>query len=112
MVDRIGGWNETATSVAGLPAVALRKAEVNKQHIIYGVSAQFSAAPALPVLLAIVDPDISPNRVYWQGEVPVTNNLSEIFLAGICIETGAAVAAVLSSNGSLLGTVNLHGNTR
>jgi hypothetical protein len=112
MVDRIGGWNVTATSVGGLPAVAERPAEANKQHVVYGVSAQFSAAPAAPVALQIINPDVSPNTVYWQGLVPITNDLSEIFLAGICIETGASVAAVLSGNGSLVGKVNLHGNTR
>lgn len=111
MSSRNAGWNVPAASVAGFPAVALKPAEAGKQHIIYGVSAQFSAAPAAAVLLTIVNPDVSPNAVYWQGLVPVTNDLSETFPAGIAIEQGAAVAAVLSANGSLVGRVNLHGVT-
>ena len=111
MAMRNAGWNVPAASVAGLPAVAQKAAEANKQHIVYGVSAQFSAAPSAAVLLTIIDPDVSPNTVYWQGLVPVTNDLSETFPGGIAIRESASVAAVLSANGSLVGRVNLHGVT-
>ncbi len=112
MVDRIGGWIAKATSAAGAPVMAQRAAEPNKQHVIYGLSANFSAAPSVPVQLQIINPDVSPNTVYWDGYAPVSNDLDIEFLAGICIEIGASVAAVLGGNGSLVSKVNLHGNTR
>lgn len=111
MASLNAGWNVPAASVAGFPAVALKPAQSGKQHIIYAVDAEFSAAPSAPVLLTIVNPDVSPNTVYWQGFVPVTNDLDKTFPKGVTIEPGAAVAAVLSANGSLVGRVNLHGVT-
>lgn len=111
-MDRIGGWSVSA-SATGLPAIAHKAAQANKQHVIYSLSASFSAAPSAPVLVSLVLPDVSPNTVIWQDYLPLTNAPFERnFPAGICIPIGQAVDAVLLANGSLVGKVNLHGNTR
>lgn len=111
MASRIGGWNVTATSAPGAIAVATKAAESNKQHVIYAADASFSAAPGAPVLLTILDTGVSPNVVYWQGFLPVTNELEKVWPSGICIETGRGVSAILEANGMLVGRVNLHGIT-
>lgn len=111
MVDRIGGWSVTA-SKTGNPAVAEKVAQVNKQHVIYGISCSFSAAPSAPVLVQLINPDVSPNTVLWQDYIAVGNAYEKLFLAGICMPIGASASLVLGANGSLVGLASMHGNTR
>lgn len=105
------GWIVNGISPAGLPAVAHKPAEANKQHIIFAVFANFSAAPAAAVLLQLVNPDVSPNEIYYSGYVPITNTGDIQFSQGVPMPIGAAVDAVLAGNGSLVGRVSLHGKT-
>lgn len=109
MTDRIGGWNTTATATNAI-AIAAKGAVAGKQHVVKAVSASFSAAPAAPVLLQIVDPDVSPNIVLWEGYVSQPNGWT--FPNGISVTPGHNVIAILLAGGSaLLGKVNLHGFT-
>lgn len=112
-MDRIGGWNaKGASPVGGAPAIAEKVAQANKQHIIYEMSASFSGTPGSPVALSIVCPDVSPNVVLWDGYVGGASPSEITFPAGICGPIGGGIEAVLAGSGSLVGKVNLHGNTR
>lgn len=110
-MDRIGGWSVTA-SKGSAPVIAEKVGVVTKQHVIYGVSASFSAAPSAPVLIQIVLPDVSPNTVLWQDYIAVGNAYERTFPAGLCAPPGQSVEIIMGTNGSLTGIVNMHGNTR
>lgn len=87
-------------------ATATKAAEAGRQHIVYGVTASFSAAAA-GKLLTIKDGTTIVFQAY------VTNQLSVHFPHGIAITPGAACAAELaaSGTGAVLGDVDLHGIT-
>lgn len=107
------GWNVNGISGANLPAVAHKAAVLNRQHIVFGISATFSAAPAAAVLVQLVLPDVSPNTVIWSGYIPLTNApLFEDFPVGVTIPIGQAVDLVMNAGGgALVGRVNIHGKT-
>ncbi len=105
------GWIVSGVSPAGGPAVALKPGAPNKQHVIFGISGNFSAVPSAAVLLTLINPDVSPNTVLFTGYIPVTNGRDIQFSQGITMPIGASVAAVLAGNGSLFGSVSIHGKT-
>jgi hypothetical protein len=108
--DRIGGWNVRASASNGI-ATAAKGGDANKQHVVYSVSASFSAAPSAPVLCQIVDPDVSPNTVLWEDYVSAP--VVAAFPAGITVPVGHNVEAILGAGGStIVGKVNLHGASR
>ncbi len=110
MAGEIGGWSVTA-SKTNAPAVAEKAGVAQRQHVIYGISASFSAAPAGPVLLQIIDPDLSPNTVLWEDYV--STPIDRTFPAGICALIGHGIEVVLGAGGSaVVGKANIHGNTR
>lgn len=110
MATDIGGWVARATATNAI-TIASKGAVANKQHIVYGVSASFSAAPAAPVLLQIVDPDISPNVVLWEGYI--STPWAPTFEGGLSVTPSHNVIAILLAGGSgITGKVNLHGETR
>lgn len=112
-MSNIGGWIARGSSGAGgAPATAHRPGQANKQHIIYSIDANFSAAPAAAVLVQLTNPDVSPNTIIWEGYLPITNGFSRDFAAGISCPIGASVDAVVAGNGSLTAKINMHGITR
>jgi hypothetical protein len=105
-MDRIGGWNATASATAAI-ATATKAAVVNRQHVVYGLDASFNGSFAAPVSLQIKDGTTVIYQTYTSGE------FNQDFPAGITITIGNAVSAVLASaGGTVIGAVNLHGATR
>lgn len=106
MSGRIAGTNVTASATNGI-AIANKGAVSGKQHIVMAVSAGFSATPAAPVLLQILDPDISPNVLLWENYVSQPNGWQ--FPNGIAVTPGHNVVAILLAGGSnVVGKVNLN----
>ena len=112
-MDRIGGWNVPASGTH-VPLTAAKTAQAGKQHVIYAVQATFSTAPAAGVLCQIVDPDVSPNLVLWDGYLGGSTTPPEkTFPAGLCAPMGHSVVAELADPGSgVTAKLSLHGNTR
>lgn len=104
---RIAGWS-VAASASSAVATATKAAESSKQHIIYGVDAGFATTPGSPVLLQILEDDVSPATVLWEGYVTTPNSFT--FKQGMKCGIGRQVSAVLQSGGAV-GKVNLHGIT-
>lgn len=100
----MAGWIET-DSQDNAAATAAHAAATGKQHIIYGVSASFSATATK--LLQIKD----GSTVVWEGYVYDKTDLT--FPQGIAATQGNAVSAVLAASGAggTIGKVNLHGET-
>ncbi len=109
---QIGGWNVLG-SATNLPAIAEKVGVAAKQHIIYRLDASFSAAPAAPVLVSLVCPDVSPNTVLWSGYVSTATPWPITFSEGLPVPAGQGVEVVLGAGGSaVIGRVNLFGTTR
>jgi predicted dinucleotide-utilizing enzyme len=88
-------------------ATATKAALTGKQHVIYSVSASFSATAANK-LVQLKD----GTTVIWEGYV--TDNGREFtFPKGIGIARGAACSATLAASGAggTIGKLNLHGET-
>ncbi len=112
MSGEIGGWNVSGSAASGSVATAQKPALSQKQHIIYSISASFLAAPAGGILCQIVDPDVSPNTVLWEGYFGGAVDPPErTFPRGICAPIGHSVAAYLA-NASTTAKVEMHGMTR
>lgn len=99
------GWNERDSQDNAL-ATATRAAVPNKTHVVFGISASFSAATASK-LVQIKD----DTTVLWEGYI--TNGEHLPFPRGIKIAEGNACSAELaaSGTGAVLGKINLHGAT-
>lgn len=115
MGDRIGGWGIAGSSAAGA-ASSLEKpgqaaGSTKRQHVVTGLSVSFSGTPSSPVLVQLVDPDVSSNAVYFSRYV--LQGFDREFGAGICIPLGLGVTLqVGAGGGSLVATASLDGYTR
>ena len=97
-------WIE-ADSQTNAVATATKAAASSRQHIVYGVSASFSATAT--ALLQIKD----GTTVVWEGYVYDKESVD--FPRGIAMTRGGATSAVLAAGGGgIVGKVNLHGTTR
>jgi hypothetical protein len=101
------GWIKSATA-DNAAATATKAAVSNKQHIIYGIDASFSAG-SLVKLVTLKD----GSTVIWSGYTQ-GSTLSVEFPHGIAITAGTDAVAVLAASGTggTIGYVNLHGVTR
>lgn len=109
------GWNVTGAGVANTPLNVEQVApkNVNGQHIVYGLSVSFSAAPAAGVLCQLLGPDVSPNVVYWEGYLSAAGMQGVDFPMGISIaQKSQVLLAVGAGGGSVKATANIHGITR
>lgn len=109
------GWNVTGAGVAGgaLNVEQTAPKNANGQHIVYGISVSFSAAPAAAVLCQLVGPDVSPNVVYWEGYLSAAGTQTMDFPMGISIAPKSQVLlAIGSGGGSVKAAGNIHGITR
>lgn len=97
------GWNES-DSKDNTIATATRAAVASKSHIVFAVSASFSATTSA-VLLQIKD----DTTVIWEDYV--YDSQPFLFPRGLKIAEGNACSAVLAASGTpaVLGKVNLHG---
>lgn len=104
MADQTG-WN-AKDSKDNAAATATKAAETGKQHIVYSVSASFSATATK--LLQILD----GVTVVWEGYVYDKEKIP--FPKGLSISKSAACSALLAASGTggIIGKVNLHGVTR
>lgn len=111
MSDRIGGWGVSGASGANTPFDIVKGADAKKQHIIYGFSASFSATPSGPVLIQLLDPDVSPNTVLWEDYLSAADERT--FSAGLCLPPGHNVMLAAAAGGSgVVVALNLHGVSR
>lgn len=95
------GWVEKDSQTNAL-ATATRAAESNKSHLVFAVSASFSATAS--ALLQIKD----DTTVIWEGYVYDKEHVT--FPRGLKIEEGSACSAELSAGGAaIVGKVNIHG---
>ena len=109
------GWTETGQGAANAPLQVTHAAPKNatSQHIVYGLSLSFSAAPSSPVYCTLIDPDVSPNQVYWQGYVSAAGVTPVDFPRGCTIHQGRQVAVVMGAGGGTAkATATIHGITR
>lgn len=99
------GWSVTASADNGM-ATAAKAAAAGKKHIVFGVSADYSAA-VVGKLLQIKD----GTNVIWQTYVH--NSFQATFPRGLAATTGNAVSAELAASGTggTVGVVSLHGVT-
>ncbi len=97
------GWSEIDSKDNAI-ATATRAADASKSHIVFAVSASFSATKSA-ILLQIKD----ATTVIWEDYVYDSQPFT--FPRGLKIAEGNACSAVLaaSGTGAVLGKVNLHG---
>jgi hypothetical protein len=98
------GWVEDA-SADNATATATKAAVSTKQHIIFGVTASFSAAATKLLTVKDGNTTIMERTIYSAADLT--------FPRGIAATKGNAVSAILTASGSggVIGYVALHGIT-
>lgn len=110
---RIAGWNLNGQSQANKPFQFKKQAKSGYQHVIESLDVSWSGAPGSPVFVQLVNPDVSPNTVYWSGYVSGAGLTPKTWPSGLGIPVGAAVEVqVGAGGGSLIGVANLAGYTQ
>lgn len=112
MADRIGGgWTQPGSSLPNTAFAVTRPPPASgKQHVLSGMSISFNGTPSTPVEVMVIDPDVSPNTLLWDGYVGQSRDVE--FPGGIHVPPGHQVAvAVAAGGGSLICIATLYGQT-
>lgn len=106
MNDEVGS-NAVGVSAPNSPVQTTQVCPNGKQLIVYGIGMSFNGTPGTPVLAQLVDPDVSPNPVLWEGYVGQARDVT--FEAGQAIPPGHAAALQLGAGGAaLIGVATIH----
>jgi hypothetical protein len=110
---RIAGWSISGQSQANKPYQLKKAAQSGKQHIIESLDVTFSAAPGASIFVQMVNPDVSPNTIYWSGYVGGTALNAKTWPSGLSIPPGAGVEVQMpAGGGAVIGSINLAGYTQ
>lgn len=110
---RIAGWSINGVSGQNAAFQLKKAAQSGRQHVIESLDISWSAAPGSSVIASLVNPDVSPNTVYWSGYIGGTALAAKTWPSGLAIPPGAGVEVQLGAGGgALIGRVNLAGYTQ
>ena len=109
-MNRIAGWSVSSGVAGGGGQATAEKAGVTgKQHVVSGISMSYNGTPGTPAYAMLIEPDVTPNVIRWEGFVAQARDVD--FPDGIAITPGASVALVMAGSGGLTPVCSIQGVT-